>query len=372
MGSPQQFILGFEMKWTLCLLFVASVATAFPREKKSFGLFSVVTFPNDICTTTMTPAMSGICITAEECTNSGDIVATASGNCASGFGVCCARSISTEGGSITQDVVHIQNSNYPSFETALQATAPAPSAATRAFNIMGGANICQIRLDFIDVEVSAGTTGDCATDQISVNTPDRSAVNTGLGNLCGVLTDQHVYVDVSTAASAMSATVNVNTGAASGDRKWKIMVQRVECGDADLSAPTGCAQLYTATSGRIKSFNFGATRSMLISQLYTICVRPASGMTGMTLREAGTTADAFQVGVGPGSCDDDRLMIPNAGSGPAVAGGVSNLFCGSVLASANGATQAGTVQATGFKIGVFSDATANAAGTGFDLIYTQT
>merc|ERR1739845_18196 len=98
-----------------------------------------------------------------------------------------------------------------------------------------------------------------------------------------------------------------------------------------------------------------------------------------TLREAGTTADAFQVaaapaaaaGVGPGSCDD-RLMIPNAGSGPAVAGGVSNLFCGSVLASANGATQAGTVQATGFKICVFSDATANAAGTGFDLIYTQT
>merc|ERR1712061_293438 len=100
-------------------------------------------------------------------------------------------------------------------------------------------------------------------------------------------------------------------------------------------------------------------------------------MTGMTLREAGTTADAFQVAAaaaaaGPGSCDDDRLMIPNAGSGPAVAGGVSNLFCGSVLASANGATQAGTVQATGFKIGVFSDATANAAGTGFDLIYTQT
>merc|ERR1711923_603413 len=107
MGSPQQFILGLEMKWTLCLLCVASVTTALPaRDKRGFSLFSVVTFPNEACTTTMTPAMTGICVTAEECANSGDIVATASGNCASGFGVCCFRSI-------------------------------------------GAANICQIRLDFL-------------------------------------------------------------------------------------------------------------------------------------------------------------------------------------------------------------------------------
>merc|ERR1712062_229670 len=47
MGSPQQFILDFEMKWTLCLFFVASVATAMPQNKKgkAFSLFSVVTFP---------------------------------------------------------------------------------------------------------------------------------------------------------------------------------------------------------------------------------------------------------------------------------------------------------------------------------------
>merc|ERR1711936_1299374 len=117
MGSPQQFVLGFEMKWTLCLLCVASVATALPpRAERSFSLFSVVTFPNSECTTTMAPSSSGICVTSEECTNSGDIVATASGNCASGFGVCCFRSTEAENAAITQDVVHIQSAGFPSNE----------------------------------------------------------------------------------------------------------------------------------------------------------------------------------------------------------------------------------------------------------------
>ena len=56
-----------------------------------FSLFSVVTFPNAECTTDSTPAMTGICVTAEECSNSGDVIAQAQGNCASGFGVCCMR-----------------------------------------------------------------------------------------------------------------------------------------------------------------------------------------------------------------------------------------------------------------------------------------
>merc|ERR1712156_1056446 len=59
MGSPQQFFIGCKMKWTLCLLCVASVATALPaREPKMFSLFSVVTFPNAECTTDSTPAMT--------------------------------------------------------------------------------------------------------------------------------------------------------------------------------------------------------------------------------------------------------------------------------------------------------------------------
>jgi len=369
------------MKWTLCLLCVASVATALPtRDKKAFSLFSVVTFPNDVCQTTMTPTMQGICVTSEECTNSGDVVATASGNCASGFGVCCFRSIEADGGAITQDIVHIQSPGFPSPITALN-TAPAPSAINRAYNVMGGVDICQIRFDFITVDVQQPAAGVCA-DTITALTPAKTAAQIGVGTLCGTLSGQHMYVDVATEANAMAATLNINTNAAVAARSWKILVQRIECNDADLRAPSGCAQFHTATSGRISSFNGAAAvaanaQVMLLGQQYSICVRPAAGMTGMTLREARstTTPDSFQLQaagnsvVGAG-CTTDFLRIPNAGRGAAVAGGVSERFCGGLLAASNGQAVAGTVQATGFKIGVVS--TANLAMSGFDLVYSQT
>ena len=56
-----------------------------------------MTFPNAECTTDSTPAMTGICVTAEECSNDGDVIAQAQGNCASGFGVCCMRRLVKSG-----------------------------------------------------------------------------------------------------------------------------------------------------------------------------------------------------------------------------------------------------------------------------------
>jgi len=374
LSSPQQFILGLEMKWTLCLLCVASVTTALPaRDKRGFSLFSVVTFPNEPCTTTMTPAMTGICVTSEECTNSGDIVATASGNCASGFGVCCFRSTEAENAAITQDVVHIQSAGFPSNEATLEATAPAPSATTRAYTIMGGANICQIRLDLM-----AGTAlldpaaGACpAGESITIATSDKTSVQNGITGLCGALGDQHLYVDVSTTAAAMAATLNVDTAGTSGARKWKILVRQVECNNEDLRAPSGCRQYHTATSGRISSFN-GANsvtttngQYLLRGTRYNICIRKATGMTGVTLREAGGGSDSFKVmgaiaasGVGVATCTTDFLSF------------AGERYCGGVLAATTGQTVAAPVTGNAFTIGVVSTADSTAS-SGFDLIYNQ-
>merc|ERR1711894_737710 len=142
MGSPQQFIIGCKMKWTLCLLCVASVATALPaKEPKAFSLFSVVTFPNLECTTDTTPAMTGICVTAEECSNSGDVIAQAQGNCASGFGVCCLRRVEgNPNGAITSGLTYIQSPDFPGPVAALNPAAAAagqPAAVNRAFNNYG-------------------------------------------------------------------------------------------------------------------------------------------------------------------------------------------------------------------------------------------
>ena len=48
------------------------------------SLFSVVQFKNNECTATS--GLTGVCYSSTECTDNGG---SASGNCASGFGVCC-------------------------------------------------------------------------------------------------------------------------------------------------------------------------------------------------------------------------------------------------------------------------------------------
>merc|ERR1711899_149116 len=376
MGSPQQFILGFKMKWTLCLLCVASVATALPaRDKKAFSLFSVVTFPNAECTTDTTPAMIGICVTAEECSNDGDVIAQAQGNCASGFGVCCMRRVEgNPNAAITSGLTYVQSPQFPQAVTALNpAGGAAVTAVTRDFNIMGGANVCQIRFDFITVTTlaPAGATGACggaAGDSISVNTPTKTASQTGVTAICGALSGQHLIVEVAPGNNAMAATLNIDTAAVAGNRMWKILVKCVDCDSADR-APMGCNQYFTGASGRISSFNgaqalTNGAHQMIQNLEYSICFRQISGMCGVRLTQArGTPGDA-----------PDSFGLTTAAGAVAAAGVVENgRVCGGLLSNVAGQVVSGAIDNMGFEIGVFSDgATASAAASGFDLLYSQT
>merc|ERR1712117_334756 len=341
MGSPQQYILGSEMKWTLCLLFVASVATALPtRDKKAFSLFSVVTFPNKECTSQMTPPMNGICVTADECQNAGDVVATKSGNCASGFGVCCLRTVEgNPGATITTALTYIQSPDFPAAVTALNNAATPPTAINRAFNIQGGANVCQVRFDFITGVVTAPDaadvagppqthTGDCTSDVISVTTPARGANTAGIGipALCGTLTGQHLYVDVnSLTGGAMAATLNINTAAVAG-----------ACGvtlvEANSPAPGGAA---------------------VVPDSFSLA----------------TMGDAAKSGVGA-QCTQSYLEVVT----PQTQNTATNpRLCGAILNAADNQVTAAPVDTVGFTIGVVSDGftPGSAAATGFDLLYTQ-
>ena len=58
------------------------------RAGKSLSVFNVVKFPNSVCGATN--GFNGTCYTTSECTTLGG---TASGTCASSFGVCCVFSI---------------------------------------------------------------------------------------------------------------------------------------------------------------------------------------------------------------------------------------------------------------------------------------
>jgi len=296
---------------------------------------------------------------------------------------------------ITDALTYVQSPQFPQAVAALNPTVAgqAVAAVQRDFNIMGGPNVCQIRFDFITASVTApsavvATAGSCVTDSISINTPTRTASQTGVTALCGTLTGQHLIVEVAPGTNAMAATLNIDTADVAGNRMWKILVKCVECDSADR-APMGCNQFFTDASGRISSFNGPqaitdpTVFTMLDNLDYTICFRQIAGMCGVRLTQSRTAntapdswnflpANAAAAKVGT-NCAQQFLRVP--GTTTTVAAGTATnprRVCGGILNSQEGQAVDGAIDNIGFEIGVFSQAAGSARGTGFDLLYSQT
>merc|ERR1719189_1052965 len=169
------------------------------RNGKHFSLFSVVTFKNDACTSESSiagGARKGTCYATTECS---DKSGTASGNCASGFGVCCVfLNTAAVTATISENRTHLRNSEYPSY-----ATATASTTIVYTINKMQS-DICQIRLDFTSFIIAGPSDSQskiacatqnhhCTNDQIQIATTG----NTGLyPMLCGALTGSHIYIEL--------------------------------------------------------------------------------------------------------------------------------------------------------------------------------
>ena len=96
----------------------------------------MVQFPNEECTSSSSSTTIGTCYTTTECTSRSG---TASGTCASGFGVCCVSSTSTCGSSISTNITYIRNPGYPSSVT------PTATGTCSVTVRKTSDNICQLR-----------------------------------------------------------------------------------------------------------------------------------------------------------------------------------------------------------------------------------
>jgi len=372
MGSPQQS--KTMMMWIARLLCVVTVASAMPANEnngRAFSLFSVVTFPNNECTTTSTTKSQGVCKTAEECTADGGV---ASGNCASGFGVCCSITI-TEAATtktITHNITYIQNKGFP---TAVGSTAPLAALTGNAYTVKGSSSICFVRLDFDTVVMRAPSAagGACQTGE-AITLASPSTKQLGVTNLCGTLTGAHIYIPNDDDSTTL-ATVNINHDKTSFARTWKIKVSQIECDNPSAPPDEGCRQYFMGAGGTISSFgSVGTANSFLSSQQYTVCIRPEAGMKCVKYRETrtSTTPDAFdlqsptpttsgtaEVGA---SCTTAYIVIPSTKV-------TIPRYCGDVLAAVDAATAASPVTADSFTLRVVAATTSS--GSGFQLRYAQ-
>jgi len=320
----------------LCCPFLGS-AFETERDQKSFSLFSVLKWKNTACQAVSDDTLQGVCVTAQECDDKGG---DKDGNCAAGFGACCVLTLSgtanSPGGTVTENCTFIQNVDYPSAEVN-----------TRTYDYMVtkcSSEICQVRLDFLVANFAqpVAATGSCAGDD-----RDRILLNAG-GNdpdrtLCGDLTGQHVYMDVSP-ANTQAATITVTAdadAAAGGTKNWRIKVSQIEC-DSEYRAPDGCFQYFFENVNTIMTFNYdGATAranadgGVLSGLDYRICIRKNDGMCSIeyTPSEVTNGMEAFDLGA---------VAAATAANAATAQHGVGGDKASCATIDANGAQTAGT------------------------------
>jgi len=250
------------------------------RIAKVLPVFQVVRFPNDICVISG-GTKNGTCYTAEECSAKGGVNAA---TCASGFGVCCTFTVGCGSSS---------GENCTYFEVT------GAVAGSCASQICASDDVCQVRLDFDTFVITGPSTntasvgkqlgggiipgaaagkefsyqGQCQTDTFTVS-------GTTVPVLCGTLTGDHIYFDVSDDCHTMDFSFGQNAlgvTAAVTNRRFSIHTSLIPCSSPN-KAPTGCLQWFTGTSGVgiVTTFNY-AGGEHLADQVQTICFRREQG-----------------------------------------------------------------------------------------------
>merc|ERR1719216_142797 len=241
------------------------------RGGKALSVFNVVKFPNSACGATN--GYNGTCYTSSECSSLGG---TASGTCASSFGVCCVFSIACGGSSSA-------NNSYAIISSYSTSTDSDPCTYTFCPT---NTDVCKLRIDFDTMVLTAPgeisstsaatdtfTIGDCIYDTLTVSNPGGPVPPT----ICGYNTGQHMFVPASTQCNQIN--IDIDTLTTTTTRKWQIKVTQYECGNM-MSPEQDCLQYHTASTGTIASFNWDTSASSvsssqahLSSQYYDICIR---------------------------------------------------------------------------------------------------
>lgn len=275
-------IVGPAIFLALCFLAPISCEDVVQRDAK-FSIFQIIKFQNGPCGGT-TGARNGTCFTKAECENQGG---TEGGECADGFGVCCITMLAQgQTTSLNQSYIVHTATTTPALTSGKYTICPCSE------------DVCRIRFDFTDFQLQPPFTsppvaapnanqlgnalGDCLVDTFSI-----TGVNGGSTPvICGVNTNQHVYVD-SNGKDCHTVNLGIGGGGAANTRSLDIMVTQYRCGE-EMGGPPGCLQWHDTPTGKIRSFNFPDqqpgtfvpdTATHLSNQQYDICIRQPAGTT---------------------------------------------------------------------------------------------
>jgi len=359
--------LNTKMKYLLLIYFWSSYvycSTNSSQQERALSVFTVVKFPNTVCSSS-TNGRNGTCYTQSECTSKGG---SASGACASSFGVCCVFEKSCGAGSLSENCTYFTSSSRSAGSSCSLTICKSSS------------DVCQLRLDFEaftltqPVSTTASNTfsqgiasriGNCDTDFFSVSVPGGQAPPL----ICGSNSGQHMYVPASDQCNTLTSFFGSAT--TSTTSAFTIKVLQVKC-NSKLSAPENCLQYLTASSGTITGFNWNSGAGPhLANQDYCVCLRAdrTACTLCMTSSANPTTSAAAGAQFGIGGTQ------PTSGSGAGAAANYDGFdtFCGFAQGVPYGTgtanTNIATVQARSDYI-VFPGGQCDITASGGGTLYT--
>ncbi|KAI8430781.1 hypothetical protein MSG28_000943 [Choristoneura fumiferana] len=350
------------------------------KGKILFPFVSIVRFANTECSSANT--MNGTCLARRECNN---LNGTIAGTCASRRGRCCIVS-RTCGSTTNVNNTYFTSPGYPA--------AYAGGAACSIIVNRCNSNICQLRIDFLDMVIAQPDgDGNCVTDSVSV-----TGGNTIVPLICGDNTGQTIFVDFN-GDTAITITITA-TLASTFSRRWNLRLVQLGC-DCPGVAPNGCLQYYTGTTGTITSFNYGTAANQALSASlvtgtrqianldYGICIRMEAGYCGIQYAQTANDIYSFTVtgdvegadntvlgttvgAVNGASCVTDFVVIPNPTVVATGASAGTDRFCGiGFVTVQSGAKPFVLYVVTDANEGATATTPPDVANRGFSLTYTQ-
>ncbi|OTF80578.1 hypothetical protein BLA29_004052 [Euroglyphus maynei] len=292
---------------------------------------------------------SGTCYTALECKKLGG---NPSSKCAKGLGTCCIMSRTCHNSTYNK-VVYFKNPSYPLTDSE-------QNFCDLSVNIVD-ADICQLRIDFLEFQIDPPTEGNCLGDKFTATASGMTP--TAVPVLCGNNRNQHIYLSLPAHQEKRSVSIVFETNAL-GDYRFHLKITQIDCrvrqppaqtgpfssistlaarqsrtiyqkipNQLTYPAPTGCLQYYTSPSGTFESFNFGHYLNNLD---YAICIerQPDACRVIYSATDLNFGIESSQTGTMPGVgdqlCGNDYLLL--VGGSQTGEGTTKDRYCGGKLA----------------------------------------
>jgi len=169
-----------------------------------------------------------------------------------------------------KEVTYLKNPEFPNY---------AKSSSDCMFKIDVLPNVCQIRIDFLELEMKPMVEGQCDPNNALYITSSASDAFIPVPQLCGTIHKEvqdelrtdipHMYVHINRDHPKLYGGHNNIIPNKDGDpsvwltlkvedfaSRWNIRVSQIQCDGANLQAPAGCGQYYNMNSGNLTSFNY--------------------------------------------------------------------------------------------------------------------